>query len=77
VSDNGPGISTQDAGKVFNMFARGADADRGADGLGIGLAVVQRIVELHQGMIELTSEPKEGAKFTILLPTEAIELPRR
>ena len=77
VCDNGPGISTQDAGKVFNMFARGADADRGADGLGIGLAVVQRIVELHQGMIELTSEPHEGARFTIFLPTEAIELPKR
>lgn len=77
ISDNGPGISTEDAGKVFNMFARGADADRGADGLGIGLAVVQRIVELHQGNIELTSEPNEGAKFTIFLPTEAIVLPKR
>lgn len=77
VADNGPGISSEDAGRVFNMFARGADADRGADGLGIGLAVVQRIVELHQGMIELTSEPHEGAKFTILLPTEAIVVPKR
>ncbi len=77
VSDNGPGISSEDAGRVFNMFARGADADRGTDGLGIGLAVVQRIVELHQGYIELTSEPKEGARFTILLPTEAIVVPKR
>jgi signal transduction histidine kinase len=34
---------------------------------------VQRIVELHQGMIELTSEPNEGARFTLLLPTHQIE----
>lgn len=73
VGDNGPGISPTDAGKVFNMFSRGNGADRGSEGLGIGLAIVQRIVELHQGMIELTSGPQEGARFTILLPTHQIE----
>jgi signal transduction histidine kinase len=73
VGDNGPGISPSDAGRVFNMFARGNGAERGADGLGIGLAIVQRIVELHHGQIELTSEAHEGARFTILLPTGPIE----
>jgi signal transduction histidine kinase len=73
VGDNGPGISPSDAGRVFNMFARGNGAERGADGLGIGLAIVQRIVELHHGQIELTSEPQEGARFTMLLPTGPIE----
>lgn len=77
VADNGPGIGSQDAGRVFNMFSRGSGADRGADGLGIGLAVVQRIVELHQGMIELVSGPGEGARFSIFLPTDPIELPKR
>jgi signal transduction histidine kinase len=73
VSDNGPGIAPVDVGSVFNMFSRGGGADRGADGLGIGLAIVQRIVELHQGSIELVSEPGEGARFTIYLPTGKIE----
>lgn len=73
IADNGPGISPVDAGKVFNMFSRGNGADRGSDGLGIGLAIVQRIVELHQGTIELTSNPNEGARFAILLPTKQIE----
>jgi len=73
VADNGPGISPSDAGQMFNMFTRGNGADRGSDGLGIGLAIVQRIVELHHGYIELTSSPGEGARFTILLPTGKIE----
>jgi signal transduction histidine kinase len=73
VSDNGPGIAAADAGSVFNMFSRGAGADRGSDGLGIGLAIVQRIVELHQGSIELVSEPGESARFIIYLPTSKIE----
>jgi two-component system osmolarity sensor histidine kinase EnvZ len=74
IADNGPGISPSDAGRVFNMFSRGNGADRGSDGLGIGLAIVQRIVELHHGQIELRSEPDEGARFTILLPTGPLEL---
>ena len=73
VADNGPGISPSDAGRVFNMFSRGNGADRGSEGLGIGLAVVQRIVELHHGQIELTSQPGEGAQFTVFLPTGPIE----
>lgn len=73
ISDNGPGVAAVDRGRVFNMFSRGAGADRGADGLGIGLAIVQRIVELHQGSIELVSEPGEGARFIIYLPTSKIE----
>ncbi|MEN9847110.1 MAG: hypothetical protein RIS36_2257 [Pseudomonadota bacterium] len=73
VSDNGPGISPSDSGRVFNMFSRGNGADRGSEGLGIGLAIVQRIVELHHGQIELTSQPDEGARFTIFLPTGPIE----
>ncbi len=76
IADNGPGISPIDAGRVFNMFSRGNGADRGLEGLGIGLAIVQRIVELHKGTIELTSGPHEGARFTLLLPTHPIETVR-
>jgi signal transduction histidine kinase len=73
VADNGPGISPGDAGRVFTMFARGNGAERGSEGLGIGLAIVQRIVELHHGLIDLSSRPDEGARFTIFLPTGPIE----
>ncbi len=73
VADNGPGISPGDAGRVFNMFPRGNGAERGSEGPGIGLAIVQRIVELHHGQIELTSGADEGARFTIFLPTGPIE----
>jgi PAS domain S-box-containing protein len=70
VSDNGIGMSEDLIAHAFELFAQ---AERGADraqgGLGIGLAVVKRLVELHGGAIAASSAgPGKGSRFTVTLP---------
>lgn len=72
VSDNGPGIPAAEQPAIFSMFRSGVDNKRG-DGLGVGLAVVQRIVELHFGEVAVQSSPGEGCKFLVTLPAERID----
>ena len=70
VRDNGSGIDTQLLPKVFDLFVQGERAlDRGQGGLGIGLTLVKRLVELHQGRVEVQSEgPGRGSIFRVRLP---------
>lgn len=68
VRDNGPGIDPKQAKGVFDMFARGSHGAGGPEGLGVGLAVVQRILELHGGSIELIQAGQPGCCFRLLLP---------
>jgi CheY-like chemotaxis protein len=70
VRDNGAGIEPQLLPKVFDLFVQGDRAlDRGQGGLGIGLTLVKRLVELHQGRVEVASEgPGRGATFSVTLP---------
>lgn len=69
VGDEGIGIPAAERERVFDKFVRGADARRtGARGVGIGLALVKRIVEAHDGSVRLESEPGRGSTFTIVLP---------
>jgi signal transduction histidine kinase len=68
VSDRGPGISREDLEVIFLPFGRGQSAGGGAEGAGIGLYVVQRIVEAHDGRIEVDSEPGRGTEFRVMLP---------
>lgn len=75
VEDNGPGIPADEAGVLFDMFARGrGSSSQSQDGLGIGLAVVQKIAELHFGRVELEPAPSGGSKFVVSLPREKVEL---
>lgn len=68
VEDKGHGISSADAGRVFEPFFRSADARRRAvGGLGLGLAVAARIIRSFGGRIELWSEPSCGSRFTVRL----------
>ncbi|MDR3136049.1 MAG: HAMP domain-containing histidine kinase [Coriobacteriales bacterium] len=67
VQDTGIGIKPQDQQSIFNKFWR-ADDSRGHGGLGIGLAVVRAIVNMHGGSIEVRSQPGRGASFTVSLP---------
>jgi signal transduction histidine kinase/DNA-binding response OmpR family regulator len=70
VSDTGQGISPEFLPFVFDRF-RQADSSstRVHDGLGLGLAIVRHLAELHGGAVGVTSEGKEkGATFTITLP---------
>ena len=62
VRDNGAGIEPQLLPKVFDLFVQGdRSLDRGQGGLGIGLTLVKRLVELHQGRVEAASDgPGQG-----------------
>jgi signal transduction histidine kinase/CheY-like chemotaxis protein len=71
VRDEGAGIDAQVLPHVFDLFVQGDQSlDRAQGGLGIGLTVAKRLVELHGGRIEARSEgPGRGSEFTIVLPT--------
>ncbi|MGE5640021.1 MAG: response regulator [Clostridia bacterium] len=70
VRDNGMGIDRELLPRVFDLFAQGKRSlDRSLGGLGVGLTVVQRLVELHQGRVQVASEGEgRGAEFRIVLP---------
>ncbi len=75
VSDEGIGITPNDLGKIFSDFQQlDGSETRSYGGLGLGLAFVRRIVEAHQGTIDVESEPDHGTKLTITIP--AIRRPR-
>jgi two-component system, OmpR family, sensor kinase len=69
VADDGPGLAPDVAAKVFEPFYR-ADASRTRQtgGAGLGLAIVQAIVEAHGGRVTLRTSPGAGATFTVHLP---------
>lgn len=64
--DNGPGIPAEVLSKIFNLYFTTKDR-----GTGIGLAIVQRIVDQHGGVITVESETGEGTVFIINMPVEA------
>ncbi|KKS84899.1 MAG: Two-component sensor histidine kinase [Parcubacteria group bacterium GW2011_GWA2_43_11] len=68
IRDNGEGIRSDDLPNIFEIYYQGRDSSN-ASGLGIGLALVQKIVELHAGKIFATSEGRsKGSEFVIKLP---------
>jgi signal transduction histidine kinase len=74
VSDHGIGIDPAEQSRVFEPFYRGqAAVSAQIHGAGLGLSLVQRIVEAHGGRIVLTSTPGEGSAFTVHLPSAAEE----
>ncbi|RFU49685.1 ATP-binding protein [Paraburkholderia sp. DHOC27] len=70
ISDDGAGISPELMPKLFRIFEQGRTTiDRSKGGLGIGLALVKNLVELHGGSVHAASEgPGKGATFTVTLP---------
>lgn len=66
VMDTGSGIPIDKQGRIFERFYQ---VDNEHLGSGIGLSLVQRLVELHHGCIELESQEGKGSCFTIYLPT--------
>jgi len=72
VSDTGIGIEPKMLAHVFDVFRQAEQGlDRSRGGLGLGLALVKGLVELHGGEVFVTSEgPGKGTRFTIRLPVE-------
>lgn len=70
VADNGVGISADLMPKLFRIFEQGRTTiDRSEGGLGIGLALVRNLVELHGGTVSASSDgPGRGSMFTVTLP---------
>ncbi len=70
VADHGPGISADHLPRLFDRFYRIDPARGPASGhSGLGLAIVQAIVENHQGTVEVASIPGDGATFRVTLPS--------
>ncbi len=75
VRDTGVGIASALLPKIFDLFTQAERSiDRSQGGLGIGLALVQRLTELHGGRVEVTSTLGQGSEFTMRLPLMAAEL---
>lgn len=69
VADSGPGIPAAEHKRIFERFHRlGSELRRETPGVGIGLSIVQHIVDAHQGRIRVDSAPGQGSRFTIELP---------
>ncbi len=67
--DSGPGISPEEVEKIFDRFYRSEKARTiGTGGLGLGLSIVSKIVELHHGHIRAYNAPGEGLAIEITLP---------
>lgn len=67
ICDNGIGMDTQTQEQIFDRFYQG-DLSHSTEGNGLGLSLVQKIVLLHHGTIQVNSEPGKGSIFTIALP---------
>ena len=70
ITDQGHGISDEDIDHIFDQFYRvDASRSRSTGGAGLGLTIVKRLVEAHDGYIKAESTPNRGSIFTITLPT--------
>jgi signal transduction histidine kinase len=67
VKDNGIGIAASELGKIFEPFYRTPNASK-YRGHGIGLSVCRRIIDMHQGKIDVISEEGKGSTFIVTLP---------
>ena len=77
VEDTGTGMTEEEQQRVFVAFERLANA-AAKDGFGLGLSIVQRIVSMLGGTIQLESEKGKGSRFTVKIPMQtAGELPER
>ena len=76
VRDNGVGFEQSKADKLFTPFSR-LHAEKDFPGTGIGLAIVKRIIERHEGNITVKSSPGKGTTFYMTLTKEREKIPKR
>lgn len=67
ISDTGIGMTDQEIENIFQKYYR-VENSTSIKGLGLGLSIVKRIIELSHGQLRVTSTPGEGSTFTVILP---------
>ena len=67
VTDSGPGVGSDETGKIFDAGFRGSAATQ-TNGSGVGLTLVKQFVEEHGGTVEVENVADRGARFTVALP---------
>jgi len=72
ISDNGKGFSEEELKLLFSKFYRATAKTTG--GTGLGLSIVKGFVEAHEGTVKVENNVPVGAKFTLAIPTEILEL---
>ena len=70
VHDSGPGITPDDVERIFDRSYSLQNQPADYEGAGLGLAIARRIIELHDGTLEVQSEPGNGAQFIFSLPVQ-------
>lgn len=73
ISDQGIGIPPEDLPHLFEPFHRGKNVSN-IPGTGLGLNIVKRFVDLHNGQVQVESQLNIGTTFTIILPMEVLDL---
>src|SRR5579871_4907705 len=77
VRDTGVGIAPENLPRIFDLFTQAERSlDRSQGGLGIGLALVQRLVEMHGGTVAASSTVGQGSEFVVRLPVVSSPPPR-
>jgi signal transduction histidine kinase len=70
VADSGPGLKPEDLAKMFQPFTPLSARPTGAENsTGLGLFITRELVSMHDGLLEVESQPGQGATFRVLLPT--------
>jgi len=76
VRDTGLGIRPEERQAIFEPFTRAREADvRCTPGVGLGLFIVRRLIELLRGELHVESEPGCGSTFTVRIPQRLEEVP--
>jgi signal transduction histidine kinase len=69
VKDTGPGVPEHEQARIFERFVR-LDRVPVGEGAGLGLAITRAVAEAHGGRVEVDSRPGDGARFTVIIPTQ-------
>lgn len=72
ISDTGKGMTREEQQRIFNRYYQ-SDKSHATQGLGLGLSIVHRIIELCNGSISVTSTTGSGSTFTVTLPIKNVE----